>query len=106
MGMQGMVTVASSPITWPHFQHVMRGMGYEMLKHDPDNGAVVFRLAADAPTEGLKNPVSVMYPDYVSGDGITPAYEKSYVIDLMTQIGGANGGKAILTIIANRRWDG
>jgi len=101
-----MSKIASTPITWHHFQDMMRQLGYEMLSNSPEHDGVVFKLTGDGPTEGLRNPITVSYPDCVAKDGKTPAYEKNMVIDLLTQIFGGNGDKALFTLIANRHWNG
>lgn len=96
---------AQNPITWLTFQAVMSDFGYEMVKHTESGDGVVFRLTPDAVTEGFKNPVTVTMPDWVASDGITPAYERDYVVDLLTQLTGNNGGKSIVTILAKRQID-
>lgn len=97
---------AKSPIDWLSFQHLMSSIGYEMRSHTEDRNGIIFRLRSGANTEGLKNPVTVDYPDFVASDGESPAYEKNYVVDLINQISGGNGGKAVTTFLANRRFDG
>lgn len=83
----------------------MSNFGYEMVSHTREQDGVLFRLRPDVPTEGMKNPVTVIYPDCVANDGKTPAYEKDYVIDLITQITGGNGGKSVAIIQATRHFD-
>jgi hypothetical protein len=99
-----MVQIAFSPIEWHVFQALMSDFGYEMVAHVPGEDAVIFGLKPGAPTEGYRNPVTVSYPDCVSKDGVTPAYERDFVIDMITQALGADGDKVIATILAKRHF--
>jgi hypothetical protein len=93
------------PVSWIRFQSIMAQLGYEMISHDTKSGGVIFRLRQGTVTEGLKNPVTVAAPDCMSSDGITPVYEKDYVIDLITMIAGGNGGISHFTFAATRDED-
>lgn len=97
--------IAGRPISWTAFQEIMGELGYEMTKKDPANRRIIFKLKMGASTEGLKNPVSIAFPDYSTRDQKEAAYEKDYVIDLITQIAGQNGGESLATFYADRRMD-
>lgn len=99
-----MAEIAKSPVTWVETQKIMSDLGYDFASHNGAGRFAVFRLRANAITEGLRNPVTVAHPDWVAHDGKTPAYERDYLVDLLNQVLGGNGAtKAITTLLANRR---
>ena len=81
----------------------MSDFGYDMVKHEKNGGGVIFRLRADVNTEGKKNPVTIRYPDFVMSDGKTPAFERSYVIDLLSHTLGVGDNEVVARIIARRQ---
>ena len=93
---------ASKPVTWVEMQAVMAQLGYDLLSHDNTNCCARFALRQGARTENMKNPITVAHPDFVGADGVTAAYERDYVVDLLNQLSGGNGGKALMTLLANR----
>jgi len=102
----GTPKVAQSPITWHQFQDLMRAIGFEMRANDPKAKGVIFEaVEGDALSLQLKAPVTIKYPTYVARDGVTPAFERDYVVDLLTQMTGNGDEDAILTLIAKRRFD-
>lgn len=82
----------------------MRSFGYEMLKHNPGQSTITFRLVNTEHFDGLEALVTVMYPEKVAEDGKTPAFETEYVVDLINEIMGEHGEIA-LTILARRNFD-
>jgi hypothetical protein len=82
----------------------MRRFGYEMLSREKDGTGVIFRLMNAEHFDGLEPFVTILPPDCVTTDG-TPAYEKNYVIDLVKEIMGEHGEKAIFTLLAERHMD-
>jgi hypothetical protein len=88
---------------WVPFQAIMSDFGYEMISHDNAKTGVIFKIKEGANSQGWTSPVTIKYPDSFASDGITPAYEKDYVIDLINQLRGKNGQyEPIAKIIANR----
>jgi hypothetical protein len=99
-----MATQAVSPVTWNETQDIMGQLGYQLVSHNKAGRFATFRLTGDGLTEGMRNPVTIAHPDWVAADGITPAYERDYLVDLLNQVFGGNGGaKTIMTLLANRR---
>lgn len=97
---------ALNPVTWLETQEIMGQLGYQLVSHNSAGRFATFRLSGKGPTEGMRNPVTIAHPDWVAADGVTPAYERDYLVDLLNQIFGMNGGpKAIMTLLANRRVD-
>ena len=92
---------ASKPVSWVEMQAVMGQLGYDLLSHDNTKGCARFALRQGARTENMRNPVTIAHPDFLGTDGVTPAYERDYVVDLLNQLFGGNGGKALMTILAN-----
>jgi hypothetical protein len=95
--------VAIFPITWIEAQGVFGQLGYGVVSHDAANSTVTLRLTGEGRTEGLRNPVTIKRPDFVCDDRSTPAYERDYIVDLISQMTGGNGGKPLATFFANRR---
>ena len=94
---------ANYPITWVEAQSLLSQFGYALSSKDTANCCATFRLTGEGRTEGLKNPITIKFPDFVSTDGETPAYERDYIVDLLTQITGGNGSKPVATFLALRR---
>jgi len=95
--------MATYPITWVEAQAILGQFGYALASHNGVGGCATFRLTGEGRTEGLKNPITVAYPDFVAADGKTPSFERDYLVDLLTHATGGNGGKPIATFFANRR---
>lgn len=95
--------IATYPITWIEAQSILSDFGYALASKDSAKSCATFRLTGEGRTEGLKNPITVAFPDFLAGDGKTLAYERDYLVDLLTQVTGGNGAKPVATFYANRR---
>jgi hypothetical protein len=100
------VNITYAPIMWESFQTIMSDFGYEMVSHNPEKTGVVFRIKAGQESDRRASPITIKYPDSFAPDGVTPAYEKDYVIDLIKEMLGQNGHESIAKIIAKRSMNG
>jgi hypothetical protein len=95
---------AEVPIKFIQFQHAMAELGYDLISRDPKGPGVLFRANKVALDAGRPPVLTTNAPDFVDYDGVSPAYEKAYVVDLLSQLIDDNdpGGSRLL---ARRNFD-
>lgn len=93
---------ALKPITWVEMQDLLDQLGFQLLALDQTKGTARFGPKDLSKAAPLKSPIAIALPDFVAADGRTPAYERDYVVDLINQIFGGNGGKVLASFLAKK----